>query len=752
MIRTPRTEFRAPSVIRLQHHIRRPRPRVKLSPPRGLRPRPPHLPVLRPPVAHDLTLDHVVPRHRGGSHTWENLVTACKVCNHRKGGKTPRRGAHAAPPRRRSSRAATSTRCSRRTSPTSATRPGASYLFLGPELSRRPAEPGRVATIASARRSGRSHDPRPPVGGRPRRRTSSAARSATSSSAASRTTGTWRPTPGRTGSSSSSRAPSTRTASGRWRSARPASVHEITTFRHRPRRTPTSGGPHRRRVRRPHRATTSPGATSRSTRWPGAPTRPGTAPPRRRPSSTRSAGWPTSRRGSCARSATRGARFEEDALRMVRAVRLAATLDVRDRAGDARRDPGQRRARRPPLGRADLAAELDKLLGAERPSVGLRLMAETGPARRRLARSSPPSAGCPRTRSPARTSGITRCGRSMPRRSTGRSSGWPRCSTTSASRRRWPTGHFLRPRCGRAPSWRRSSSTGSGRRGRSPSGSSTSSATTCSRTTPAGATPASGASSSGSGRRRARDAASPCARPTTSAAAWRPTATSWTGCAGGSASSSSGDVVLDRGDLAIDGDDLIARARARPGPTLGRILDELLERGDRRPDAQRPADAPPPRPGDAHGGPMIELLLAAERMLDGRRPRPRRARSSPRSPRPTRGTRSRSWASREVALGAGDDAGGRRRGAAGPRDRPGERGRARMIDRLEEVPRYRRSTDRGRGRRRRSRDQAPTPPRPSEPEPEPEACSPAVRARALAARGAGAPAWLDRLLGFFRRR
>ena len=29
-----------------------------------------------------------MPRHRGGGHTWENLVTACKTCNHRKGGKT----------------------------------------------------------------------------------------------------------------------------------------------------------------------------------------------------------------------------------------------------------------------------------------------------------------------------------------------------------------------------------------------------------------------------------------------------------------------------------------------------------------------------------------------------------------------------------------------------------------------------------------------------------------------------------------
>lgn len=36
-----------------------------------------------------LTLDHVIPRHRGGEHSWENIVTACIPCNHRKAGKTP---------------------------------------------------------------------------------------------------------------------------------------------------------------------------------------------------------------------------------------------------------------------------------------------------------------------------------------------------------------------------------------------------------------------------------------------------------------------------------------------------------------------------------------------------------------------------------------------------------------------------------------------------------------------------------------
>ncbi len=34
-------------------------------------------------------LDHVVPRSRGGAHTWENVVAACRRCNTRKGNRTP---------------------------------------------------------------------------------------------------------------------------------------------------------------------------------------------------------------------------------------------------------------------------------------------------------------------------------------------------------------------------------------------------------------------------------------------------------------------------------------------------------------------------------------------------------------------------------------------------------------------------------------------------------------------------------------
>jgi 5-methylcytosine-specific restriction endonuclease McrA len=88
LVRTPRQAFRAPSVIRLQHRVRRPRPRVKLSR-REVFVRDRHTCQYCGRQSNDLTLDHVLPRHRGGAHTWENLVAACKVCNHRKGGRTP---------------------------------------------------------------------------------------------------------------------------------------------------------------------------------------------------------------------------------------------------------------------------------------------------------------------------------------------------------------------------------------------------------------------------------------------------------------------------------------------------------------------------------------------------------------------------------------------------------------------------------------------------------------------------------------
>ncbi len=37
----------------------------------------------------ELTRDHVIPRTQGGLDRWENVVAACKRCNHGKGGRTP---------------------------------------------------------------------------------------------------------------------------------------------------------------------------------------------------------------------------------------------------------------------------------------------------------------------------------------------------------------------------------------------------------------------------------------------------------------------------------------------------------------------------------------------------------------------------------------------------------------------------------------------------------------------------------------
>ena len=37
----------------------------------------------------DVTLDHVIPRSRGGASSWENLVACCKADNHRKSDKLP---------------------------------------------------------------------------------------------------------------------------------------------------------------------------------------------------------------------------------------------------------------------------------------------------------------------------------------------------------------------------------------------------------------------------------------------------------------------------------------------------------------------------------------------------------------------------------------------------------------------------------------------------------------------------------------
>ena len=40
-------------------------------------------------TSREATLDHVLPRSRGGRTSWENIVCCCATCNRRKGGRTP---------------------------------------------------------------------------------------------------------------------------------------------------------------------------------------------------------------------------------------------------------------------------------------------------------------------------------------------------------------------------------------------------------------------------------------------------------------------------------------------------------------------------------------------------------------------------------------------------------------------------------------------------------------------------------------
>lgn len=87
VIHTIDREYRAPSVIRLSALVKRPRPQVKLTR-REVFIRDNYTCQYCGTQTRDLTIDHVVPKSRNGGHSWENLVSACKSCNHRKGGKT----------------------------------------------------------------------------------------------------------------------------------------------------------------------------------------------------------------------------------------------------------------------------------------------------------------------------------------------------------------------------------------------------------------------------------------------------------------------------------------------------------------------------------------------------------------------------------------------------------------------------------------------------------------------------------------
>ncbi len=87
-IRSVRSMWPFPSVIRLHAYIRLPYIKIELSRKNILR-RDGHRCTYCGSTAPPLTIDHVYPRSRGGQDTWENLVCACVRCNNRKGNRTP---------------------------------------------------------------------------------------------------------------------------------------------------------------------------------------------------------------------------------------------------------------------------------------------------------------------------------------------------------------------------------------------------------------------------------------------------------------------------------------------------------------------------------------------------------------------------------------------------------------------------------------------------------------------------------------
>ncbi|GAB4476535.1 MAG: HNH endonuclease [Anaerolineae bacterium] len=87
-IHTASATFPRPSIVRLSYMVHRPHQRVKLSK-REIFRRDNYTCQYCGKTGAPLTIDHVIPRNRGGTHSWHNLVTACPACNRRKGGRTP---------------------------------------------------------------------------------------------------------------------------------------------------------------------------------------------------------------------------------------------------------------------------------------------------------------------------------------------------------------------------------------------------------------------------------------------------------------------------------------------------------------------------------------------------------------------------------------------------------------------------------------------------------------------------------------
>jgi len=87
-IRTVRMNFPWPSVIRISKFIKVPYKKVILSRKNILR-RDNYKCAYCGRSDLMLTVDHIIPKAKGGNDSWENLITACTRCNNIKGDRTP---------------------------------------------------------------------------------------------------------------------------------------------------------------------------------------------------------------------------------------------------------------------------------------------------------------------------------------------------------------------------------------------------------------------------------------------------------------------------------------------------------------------------------------------------------------------------------------------------------------------------------------------------------------------------------------
>ena len=88
-LRSAETTFAWPHVVRLRTYVRVPRAAQRRISRRALFARDGWECVYCGTTGVRLTLDHVVPRSRGGDSVWENVVTSCAPCNLRKGDRLP---------------------------------------------------------------------------------------------------------------------------------------------------------------------------------------------------------------------------------------------------------------------------------------------------------------------------------------------------------------------------------------------------------------------------------------------------------------------------------------------------------------------------------------------------------------------------------------------------------------------------------------------------------------------------------------